>query len=127
MLFPGGRLLFLKFSAFALYKRRIFIQHREQLIFKICVGYIFLSEKITICVGLRPCGLFPISSLSCVWCHLFSLAFVQPCWRDFLGVASHDARRHYLTANSLYSGSYIIPTPCSAGSMSLGYSIGVAL
>lgn len=59
-------------------------------------------------------------------CHVFGviffhLAFVQPCWRDFLGVASHDARQHNLTTNSLYSGSYILPTPCSAGSVSLGY------
>lgn len=46
--------------------------------------------------------------------HLFSYV------GETLGVASHDARRHNLTANSLYSASYIHPISCSAGSLSLG-------
>lgn len=61
----------------------------------------FIPLPAVLSVGLNLHGLFPIQSSIFVDIILVQITLWQPCWLDFMGIASDIIRRHHLTANSL--------------------------
>lgn len=60
-----------------------------------------LQLFLVFCRGLRSHGVFPIHFRMFIAVVLDKLKFGQPCWLEFMGLASENIRRHNITEDSL--------------------------